>query len=693
MVMNRVEGDVERLMRDGQAAAKRGDKVMARALLTQLLELDPHNEQAWMWLSGAVADPHEQLTCLENVLIINPNNVAARKGLEYISGKSGVTSRAATPADGPETFEAANGTEAAHYEQAAQSDAPQFGSDLADPAAFELAPFEFPGLDSTVNGTSGGHQPDPAKALPEVSPQQFAAQPEAALEADPAMTWKSRDELTSPLTDVPALASEFVLPAPGSGELPPWERGEDTQEPSQWGGFASADTSGDFPFGPEFNMNGSYGPSGGQPAAREDTWSASSTPSDESGAGVAQPAYGDDFTPFQLPQAADMPAFGGSTPTLGLSGDLDSELPEWMSGPSNQTRPDNGSAPQNGAAPEMRAPAAEVPSNFGPVPMGSMPLGGESSFSGEPNGGREHSQNGAYNFGGEPAAPQVQQSAEDAGLSSDLTSWLGKVSPAPDAGGYAAFDPAVASMPPADAQAQVMDADPFAHNGHAQSDPFAAQAHGDPFAGPGGFEMGPFTANNLPSPEELPGGAGAENPAQPWYLQSSNEPARTTPDYLSSSHYDDGGSNFGQESQAVAAAPREVATVACPHCKQQVPETALACPECSFSFFVHCPHCHELVDTSDAKAGVTGPCPYCSSPITKMDMGLVNVQGAMLVPRPEGKNKGGDLSFAGAGQEERSGLAGALGVVVDLMWLFAIILMVWALTQFPAWFNLTNLYG
>src|SRR5438876_1127600 len=95
MVLNKNESEIERLMREGQAAAKRGDKAMARTLLTQLLELEPNNEQAWMWLSGAVSDLTEQQTCLENVLIINPNNAQARKGLEYIRAKSGRPTSAA----------------------------------------------------------------------------------------------------------------------------------------------------------------------------------------------------------------------------------------------------------------------------------------------------------------------------------------------------------------------------------------------------------------------------------------------------------------------------------------------------------------------------------------------------------------------------------------------------------------------
>src|SRR5437660_4399339 len=102
MVLNKNEAEIERLMNEGQAAVKRGDKAMSRTLLTQLLELEPHNEQAWMWLSGAVTDLTEQQTCLENVLIINPNNAQARKGLEFIRAKSGkATSPALDSYSGP----------------------------------------------------------------------------------------------------------------------------------------------------------------------------------------------------------------------------------------------------------------------------------------------------------------------------------------------------------------------------------------------------------------------------------------------------------------------------------------------------------------------------------------------------------------------------------------------------------------
>lgn len=62
-------------------AAKAGRKTEARHLLEAVLDADERNEQAWLWLSGAVDSNEERVICLENVLAINPDNQAARKGL------------------------------------------------------------------------------------------------------------------------------------------------------------------------------------------------------------------------------------------------------------------------------------------------------------------------------------------------------------------------------------------------------------------------------------------------------------------------------------------------------------------------------------------------------------------------------------------------------------------------------------
>ncbi|HET9915451.1 MAG TPA: hypothetical protein VFQ13_26400 [Anaerolineales bacterium] len=59
-------------------AARAGQKVEARDLLIELVEVEPRNELAWMWLSGLVDSPEDQLIACENVLTINPANERVR---------------------------------------------------------------------------------------------------------------------------------------------------------------------------------------------------------------------------------------------------------------------------------------------------------------------------------------------------------------------------------------------------------------------------------------------------------------------------------------------------------------------------------------------------------------------------------------------------------------------------------------
>jgi len=76
--------EADRLYQEGVAALKRGDKTTAKEKLLDVIELEETHEQAWLWLSGAVEDEQEKIICLENVLTINPDNEAARKGLEKL---------------------------------------------------------------------------------------------------------------------------------------------------------------------------------------------------------------------------------------------------------------------------------------------------------------------------------------------------------------------------------------------------------------------------------------------------------------------------------------------------------------------------------------------------------------------------------------------------------------------------------
>ncbi len=45
---------------------------------------------AWLWLSGVVETDEECQICLENVLVINPENISARRGLESLARKVGI---------------------------------------------------------------------------------------------------------------------------------------------------------------------------------------------------------------------------------------------------------------------------------------------------------------------------------------------------------------------------------------------------------------------------------------------------------------------------------------------------------------------------------------------------------------------------------------------------------------------------
>lgn len=71
-------------LRQGIAAAQRGDRVTARRLLQQVLTADGRNELAWMWMASVVDNTDERRACLERVLKLNPNNARAREALRRL---------------------------------------------------------------------------------------------------------------------------------------------------------------------------------------------------------------------------------------------------------------------------------------------------------------------------------------------------------------------------------------------------------------------------------------------------------------------------------------------------------------------------------------------------------------------------------------------------------------------------------
>ena len=62
-------------------AARQGDYVRAKDLLTRLLRGDQNNIQYWYWMSSVVDTQKEKIFCLQNILRIDPENQVARRGL------------------------------------------------------------------------------------------------------------------------------------------------------------------------------------------------------------------------------------------------------------------------------------------------------------------------------------------------------------------------------------------------------------------------------------------------------------------------------------------------------------------------------------------------------------------------------------------------------------------------------------
>jgi lipoprotein-anchoring transpeptidase ErfK/SrfK len=77
------ESDTERFLSFGQSAAEAGDWDTARRYFAQVLELDPTNIEALLWLAGLSADPHDSIAYLQQVLEQEPANERAKSGLQW----------------------------------------------------------------------------------------------------------------------------------------------------------------------------------------------------------------------------------------------------------------------------------------------------------------------------------------------------------------------------------------------------------------------------------------------------------------------------------------------------------------------------------------------------------------------------------------------------------------------------------
>lgn len=74
-------------LRQAINAARSGRRQEARDLLLKIVDDQPTNESAWIWLSGLVDSLEDQIIACENVLVINPGNDKVREYLRQLQVK------------------------------------------------------------------------------------------------------------------------------------------------------------------------------------------------------------------------------------------------------------------------------------------------------------------------------------------------------------------------------------------------------------------------------------------------------------------------------------------------------------------------------------------------------------------------------------------------------------------------------
>jgi hypothetical protein len=96
MTMNRP--DIQATLQDAIRLAQSGQRTEARRLLEHVIEADPKQELAWMWLATVSTSQDERIACLERVLTLNPGNPTAQDAYAQLTGQS-FTSPVLPPSD------------------------------------------------------------------------------------------------------------------------------------------------------------------------------------------------------------------------------------------------------------------------------------------------------------------------------------------------------------------------------------------------------------------------------------------------------------------------------------------------------------------------------------------------------------------------------------------------------------------
>jgi len=78
-------------------AIQSGQKAQGLAILAKLVNQEPHNERAWLWLASCMDEPEKKRYCLQRVLELNPASAAARQLLTELDAPAAPPPQETTP--------------------------------------------------------------------------------------------------------------------------------------------------------------------------------------------------------------------------------------------------------------------------------------------------------------------------------------------------------------------------------------------------------------------------------------------------------------------------------------------------------------------------------------------------------------------------------------------------------------------
>ena len=145
--------------------ARAGRRQAARDLLLKLVDAEPRNEQAWIWLSGLVDSLEDRIIACENALTINPANDSIRSYLSKLQGERSAALERERRQAAARLFEQAKAHEARGEPETALDLARQaLEGDAALESAWLLVGRLSPEIDHQLAALEKAHALNPANA-------------------------------------------------------------------------------------------------------------------------------------------------------------------------------------------------------------------------------------------------------------------------------------------------------------------------------------------------------------------------------------------------------------------------------------------------------------------------------------------------------------------------------------------------